>query len=145
MDPPIIHGNFRAEKVFIGDEGQPLISDFALAKFDGNLITQVIHVSDNCRWSAPEMFEEQATVSAKCDIYSFGMTILQLFTHEKPYTNKKTAQVFSEKQTGELPDRPQDERVVSRGLDDRIWKLLCQCWSKNPTDRPSIEELLAEF
>ncbi|KAF8736321.1 hypothetical protein AX14_000497 [Amanita brunnescens Koide BX004] len=78
MDPPIIHGNLRAENVLIGEQGQPLITDFALAKLEGNFITQTSGVSDSCRWSAPEMFEDQATVSAKGDIYSFGMTILQV-------------------------------------------------------------------
>jgi hypothetical protein len=30
------------------------------------------------RWSAPEMFIGHATMSAKGDIYSFGMTILEV-------------------------------------------------------------------
>ena len=46
---------------------------------------------------------------------------------------------------GELPRRPKDERIVERGLDDSMWELLCQCWSKNPADRPSIEEFVQQF
>ena len=106
------------------------------------------------------MFEELATVSTKGDVYSFGMTILQvrpsslyflsmmlnfsqLYTHEMPYINiNKTFHVYSKKRQGDgLPDRPQDERVVKRGLDDRMWGLLCLCWSKDPERRPSINEL----
>ncbi len=106
------------------------------------------------------MFEEQAIVSTKCDVYSFGMTILQvrlssfyflskmlnfsqLYTHEMPYVNiNKTFHVYSKKREGDgLPDRPQDERVVERGLDDRMWGLLCLCWSRDPERRPSITEL----
>ncbi|KAF8351809.1 kinase-like domain-containing protein [Amanita rubescens] len=148
MDPPIIHGNLRAENVLIGDEGQPLITDFALAKasyLDGNLITQTSGVSDSCRWSAPEMFEEQATVSCKGDIYSFGMTILQLFTHDKPYANRKTLQVLNKKVVGALPDRPGDLLVTKHGLDDKMWDLLCRCWWRDPEGRPSIDELIPEL
>ena len=36
-------------------------------------------------------------------------------------------------------------QVVERGLDDRMWKLLCVCWSENPEDRPSIAELVAKL
>ena len=41
-------------------------------------MTQTVGQSDRCRWCAPEIFDIQAAVSAKSDIYSFGMTILQV-------------------------------------------------------------------
>ncbi|KAF8338498.1 kinase-like domain-containing protein [Amanita rubescens] len=142
----IVHGNLRAENVLIGDEGQPLITDFALAKLEGNLITQTTNQSDSCRWCAPEIFEIQAAMSAKGDIYSFGMTILELFTHEMPYPDiKKSIQVVFSKGLGELPKHPIDERVVKRGLDDRMWQLLCLCWSKSPSDRPTIGDLVKQL
>ncbi|KAF8331192.1 kinase-like domain-containing protein, partial [Amanita rubescens] len=177
VKPPIIHGNLRAEKVLISDQGQPLITDFALAKacfrdlfsyvllilllkIEGNLITQTTGESESCRWCAPEMLEEKAIVSTKGDVYSFGMTILQvrlssfyflskmlnssqLHTHEMPYVNiNKAFHVYSKKREGDgLPDRPQDERVVKRGLDEGMWGLLCLCWSRDAEHRPSINEL----
>lgn len=60
-----------------------------------------------------------------------------------PYANLKTLQVYLKKVEGDgLPDRPQDRRVIERGLDDRMWVLLCTCWSRDPDDRPLIGELL---
>jgi len=148
-EPPIIHGNLRAKKVLIGNKGKPLITDFALAKLEGNLITQTSGESDSCRWSGPELFilDGPPTVSAKGDIYSFGMTILELFTHEMPYANiRHNFQVIAKKQgKNGLPDRPLDERVVARGLDDRMWELVCRCCSQEPKDRPSIEELVTQL
>ncbi|KAF8331185.1 kinase-like domain-containing protein [Amanita rubescens] len=142
----IVHGNLRAENVLIGDEVQPLITDFALAKLEGNLITQTGGQSDGYRWSPPEVFEMQAAVSAKGDIYSFGMTILELFTHEMPYSDvKKNNQLIFKKGRGELPNRPVDDRVVKRGLDDNMWKLLCRCWSRWPNDRPPIGDLVKQL
>ena len=46
---------------------------------------------------------------------------------------------------GFLPNRPQDEQVIKRGLDNRMWELLCECCSKNPEDRPSIDELVMKL
>jgi serine/threonine protein kinase len=84
------------EKVLIGDECQPLITDFALAKacchdlplyyvllipvlkLEGEMTTQTTGLSESCRWCAPETFEEKAPVSVKGDVYSFGMTILEV-------------------------------------------------------------------
>ncbi|KAF8328330.1 kinase-like domain-containing protein [Amanita rubescens] len=147
MNPPVIHGNLRARKILIGDASQPLITDFALAKLEGNLITQTSGESDSCRWSAPEMFEDGATVSAKSDIYSFGMTVLELFTHRVPYADiKKNIQVIKKKEKPDgIPNWPQDGQAIGRGLDNRMWGLLCLCWSKNPQDRPSIDELVMQL
>ena len=74
--------------------------------------------------------------------YTGILNFTQLFTHERPYSDiRKNIQVVFKKAQGELPHRPQDERVVRRGLDDRMWELLCQCWAKKPNDRPTIEQL----
>ena len=63
-----------------------------------------------------------------------------------PYSDiKKSIHVVFKKGRGELPNRPKDERVVRRGLDDRMWELLCQCWSKEPNDRPPIKELVKQL
>jgi serine/threonine protein kinase len=144
MVPPIIHGELKAAKVLIGGEGQPLLTDFALSKLEGNLITQSVGVSDAYRWYAPEMCSEAGTVSASSDIYSFGMTILELLTHEKPYSNiVRGVRVIQKMEKGILPDRPSDPRVLERGLDDRMWENLNSCWSFVPEVRPSINELIA--
>ena len=63
-----------------------------------------------------------------------------------PYPDvKKSIQVVFKKGNGELPNRPIDDRVVKRGLDDNMWELLCQCWSKSPEDRPSISDLVKQL
>ena len=104
-------------------------------------------------------------MSARCDIYSFGMTILevgsnvllclmvgilnfaQLFTHEIPYAEiKKFLQVvYKKKEMDGVPSRPLDPRVIERGLDDRMWELLLLCWSYDPEDRPLIDELVTQL
>jgi hypothetical protein len=63
-----------------------------------------------------------------------------------PYPDvKKSIQVVFKKGQGELPDRPKDDRVVKRGLDDKMWELLCRCWSKSPNDRPSVGDLVKQL
>lgn len=38
------------------------------------------------------------------------------------------------------PDCPLDKRVIERGLNDKMWRFLSQCWSNDPKDRPSITD-----
>ena len=42
---------------------------------------------------------------------------------------------------GHRPSRP-DRRLIHHGLDDRLWSLLCQCWSHKPSDRPSMRDVV---
>ena len=53
--------------------------------------------------------------------------------------------IYRKIEKDELPERPVDERVIERGLDDEMWKLLCQCWAKEPEDRPSIDDLVTQL
>lgn len=51
-----------------------------------------------------------------------------------PYASvRNNLQVVAMKQENQLPDPPQDERVIERGLDQTMWDLLCCCWSEEST------------
>ncbi|KAF8636240.1 hypothetical protein AX17_003725 [Amanita inopinata Kibby_2008] len=150
MDPPIIHGELKAEKILIGDQGQPLITDFGLAKMaadiEGVPITHTLGISDAYRWYAPEMCSDEGLLSTKSDVYSFAMTILELMLHDKPYARvTRIGQVIKRLTAGTHPDRPNDPRAIERGLNDDMWELLESCWSLQPADRPSIEKVMARL
>ena len=64
-------------------------------------------------------------------------------THAQPYANiKHTTEVVIRSSRGEKPPRPSEARIVQRGLDDQLWKLLNECWNVLPSSRPPIAEVL---
>jgi hypothetical protein len=70
----------------------------------------------------------------------------QIFTHEQPYNNiKHTTEVVIRSAKGEKPLRPTEDKVIQRGLDDDMWALLCLCWAIEPSQRPSIQQVLECF
>ncbi|KAJ7833622.1 hypothetical protein B0H14DRAFT_1164609 [Mycena olivaceomarginata] len=72
-----------------------------------------------------------------------GWTVLEIFTHEQPYNNiKHTTDAVIRAAKGEKPPRPTAEKVIRRGLDDGMWGLLCLCWTKEPSQRPTIQKVL---
>lgn len=42
------------------------------------------------------------------------------------------------------PKRPGDQ-VLTRGLTDELWALLCRCWAEQPEERPKIIEVRLEL
>ena len=64
-------------------------------------------------------------------------------THKQPYGNiKHTTEVVIKTARGEPPERPTEQDVLKRGLDDNLWELLTSCWSSSPSRRPQINKLL---
>jgi len=40
---------------------------------------------------------------------------------------------------GDLPEKPMDEDIISRGLEDEMWGLMTHCWNSESAQRPSAK------
>ncbi|KAJ7819722.1 kinase-like domain-containing protein [Mycena olivaceomarginata] len=93
MDPHVIHGNIQASNIVINGRGQPLIAGFGLSHIVEDImgipLTQSRGVPDSYRWFAPEVCIGQGVFFLSSDVYAYGMTVLEIFTHERPYNNVK--------------------------------------------------------
>ncbi|KAL4076003.1 kinase-like domain-containing protein [Scleroderma yunnanense] len=145
MAPPIVHGDIRGANIVIDGVGNPLLSDFGFSRIiediTGVAITQSTGILDSQRWAARELCLG-GKLTTKADVYSFGMTVLELMTHQKPWPRIRLPhQVVLKVADGAMPPRPLDDLAVDRGLDDRLWELLLRCWDE-PEKRPTMAEVL---
>ncbi|KII95384.1 hypothetical protein PLICRDRAFT_99108 [Plicaturopsis crispa FD-325 SS-3] len=148
MDPPIAHGEVRGLNIMINQFGQPLLSDFGVSRMvedmTGVPFTHSTGVNESYRWFAPEMLIGEGSFSTASDIYSFAMTMLELLTHDRPFSRiKHTTEVVIHTSRGRRPQRPNDPSVEERGLSDDLWEIMKRCWAENPKERPSIQEVLS--
>lgn len=62
-----------------------------------------------------------------------------------PFGSEPNAAVYAALDEGRHPDRPANPSVIRNGLDDALWSLLTQCWTREPLDRPTITEVIEEL
>ncbi|KAG1843272.1 kinase-like domain-containing protein [Suillus subalutaceus] len=141
----IIHGDLIGPNVLIHGDGTACIADFGLSL----MYSEVISVSQsswtstlkgNVRWMAPELLVERedgfpTRPSEQSDIYSFGRN--HILTNKTPYYYLlNDAAVILSIARSQMPSRSRYP-----ALPDKYWSLIQQCWSTEPRDRPSTENV----
>ncbi|KAL9690417.1 hypothetical protein QQ045_010815 [Rhodiola kirilowii] len=99
--PPIIHRDVKCDNIFVnGNNGEVKIGDLGLATV---MQQPTAHsVIGTPEFMAPELYDEEYNELA--DIYSFGMSMLEMMTCEIPYSEcKNPAQIFKKVTSGIKP------------------------------------------
>uniref|UniRef100_A0A7C9DHG8 non-specific serine/threonine protein kinase n=1 Tax=Opuntia streptacantha TaxID=393608 RepID=A0A7C9DHG8_OPUST len=135
-EPCIIHRDLNCSNIFInGNVGQVKIGDFGLAAIVGR--SHVAHsILGTPEFMAPELYEEDYTESV--DIYSFGMSLLEMVTMEIPYSEcDSIAKIYKKVITGIKP------LSFDKVSNPEVKAFIDKCIAK-PRARPSASELLKD-
>jgi len=139
-----IHRDIKASNLLLSKEGQIKVADFGVSKF--NEKRHSTFTGTLC-WMAPEMLE-QVEYTNKVDLWSVGITALELMFGYAPYAkyNPLKAMIFI------LQEEPPTVNYYLKGAHSNLWinkkvpecfsKFLKKCLQKDPTKRSSIKDLL---
>ena len=134
----------------ISKTGTAQICDYGLGPIISNptfTITATPGVVGTSRWLAPEIFDlpseagtESTAGSKPADVFAFAMLAVEVFTGEIPFGNMTNKMVSVEIAQGKRPAKP--EAGEQLGLTTEIWKFVEKCWSQNPAERPTMDEVV---
>ncbi|KAG8948602.1 hypothetical protein FRC04_009505 [Tulasnella sp. 424] len=147
--PTISHGNICPENILINDPGEAVISDFNLSKVveeeSTGISTSGAQWSKTSGYTAPELLMSDSELLAPLpvDIYSFGGTTLAvmsgLLPHHRIFGRGSRGRFFLAIMGGAVPV-PSDHPNLPDT--DPLWELMNMCWTFDPKERPSINEVV---
>ncbi|KDQ49662.1 hypothetical protein JAAARDRAFT_617972 [Jaapia argillacea MUCL 33604] len=150
--PQLVHGGLEPSNIVVNDNGRAMISSLASAHVPGSTEYTVGYIGGSCRWLAPELIAVDEDDNARppaptfeSDVWALACVVAQLITGRVPYQFRHyTFQVFPLIAKGVLPYTKASvvDAVDAGGIlrSEEIWKVLGQCWEKNPTDRPTVTQ-----
>nr|CAD1841847.1 unnamed protein product [Ananas comosus var. bracteatus] len=82
----IIHYNLKSSNVLLDDSGEPKVGDYGLAKLLPMLDHYVLSskVQSALGYMAPEFTCRTVKITDKCDVYGFGVLVLEILSGRRP-------------------------------------------------------------
>ena len=120
-EPPIVHRDLKCDNIFVNqNQGEVKIGDLGLAAALENQRTK--SVIGTPEFMAPELYDED--YDERVDIYSFGMCIIELVTHECPYSEcSNPAQIYKRVTCGVKPE------ALDKIIDSDLRSFILKCIS----------------
>jgi serine/threonine protein kinase len=130
----IIHRDVKPSNFLISDSGEPMLSDFGIAKLvagnDNMQLTGTGVGIGTPEYMAPEQGLGQA-VDGRADIYSLGVVLYELLTGQKPYHADTPIAVLYKHIADPLPS----PRSFKPDLPEAVESIVFCSMAKKPVDR----------
>ena len=139
----ILHRDLQPGNILLDSRGEPLVSDFGLAKWldDSSDLTRTMTTFGTPGFIAPEQADgktEKLTPAA--DIYSLGAILFNLLTNRPPFIGANALAVVRQAAEIQAPRL----RTMVRGMDRDLETILERCLEREPSLRYSSASLLAD-
>eukprot|EP00826_Nyctotherus_ovalis_P054017 TRINITY_DN7055_c0_g1_i1.p1 TRINITY_DN7055_c0_g1~~TRINITY_DN7055_c0_g1_i1.p1 ORF type:complete len:251 (+),score=37.11 TRINITY_DN7055_c0_g1_i1:407-1159(+) len=134
-----IHRNVKASNILLDLKGNIYLSDFGVSAILKEKPVAKTFAGTPC-WMAPEILVEEHGYNFKADVWSLGITAIELAEGKAPYAEFSSMKIIKTIISSDPPRLKEEPK-----WDPSFTALIYDCLQKNPKLRPSVPELLEKY
>src|SRR5580765_1052179 len=136
----VLHRDVKPENVMVRKDGLLKLMDFGIAQvLDLQRMTVTGQLLGSPAYMAPEIVEGKP-LDFRTDVFSVGIMLYLLATGSLPFSGKNPHEVLRRITEGKFPD----PRLVGRGVDQALSRIITRALARRPEDRYPAVRLLAD-
>ncbi|KAG4970841.1 hypothetical protein JHK85_037262 [Glycine max] len=131
----IVHRDVKTENMLLDKTRTLKIADFGVARIEASNPHDMTGETGTLGYMAPEVLNGNP-YNRKCDVYSFGICLWEIYCCDMPYPDLSFSEVTSAVVRQNL--RPEIPRCCPSALAN----VMKRCWDANPDKRPEMDEVV---
>ncbi|KAJ4896469.1 Protein kinase superfamily protein [Raphanus sativus] len=131
----IVHRDVKTENMLLETNKTLKIADFGVARVEAQNPQDMTGETGTLGYMAPEVLEGKP-YNRKCDVYSFGVCLWEIYCCDMPYADCSFAEISHAVVHKNL--RPE----IPKCCPQSVANIMKRCWDPNPDKRPEMEEVV---
>jgi serine/threonine protein kinase len=129
--PMIIHRDLKSHNLLVVEDTMEVkLCDFGL-------VSTKVTAAGTPAYMAAELLQNR-TFSKKVDVYAFGILMWEIFVEAVPFAELMVSEIRDCVVAGQRPDVPDS-------MPKDLQRLMQECWSNDPEDRPDFMGVLCDL
>ncbi|KAM1341205.1 hypothetical protein ACFX2F_005690 [Malus domestica] len=131
----ILHRDVKTENMLVDAHTTLKFVDFGVTRIETRKSRDMTWETSTPGYMAPEVLDGKP-YNRKCDVYSFGICLWEIYCCDMPYPNPSSTHVSS------AAVRQNLQPEIPRCCPSTLASVMHKCWDANPDKRPEMKEVV---